>query len=106
RELGKNEVMDIFLGRKLRFPDGTLAMPIDQKTGSPARDEFYTNVAGMSAVQLKAHWSKAIFTGRGKPPRAASNGVEARSLIAADPEASGYIERDLVDETVKVLTPR
>lgn len=101
--LGKNEIADIFLGRKLRLPDGQPVVPLDQQVGSPLRDEFYSSVVGISAVQLKAHWSKIIFTGRGKPPRAVSNEIEVRKAIATNPQFIGYIERSLVDDSVRVV---
>lgn len=86
-----------------RFPNGSPAVPIDQAEASAAREAFYTQVTGKSAAQIKAHWSKIIFTGRGKPPKAVSNGIEARTLIAANPRAIGDIDRDSVDGSVKVL---
>ena len=101
--LSRNQVVDIFLGRAVRFPDGTRAVPIDQAEGTAARDEFYTRFAGKSAAQLKAHWSKIIFTGRGQPPRAASTDSETKKLLAQDPNAIGYIERSAVDGTVRVV---
>jgi len=101
--LSKNQIVDIFLGKVSRFPDGGQAVPIDQAEGSAARDEFYTKFSGKSPAQLKAHWSKIIFTGRGQPPREVSNGIEVKKFIARNPDAIGYIESDLVDDSVKVL---
>jgi len=101
--LSKEQVTDIFLGKTTRFPDGAPAVPIDQAEGSPARDEFYATFANKSPAQLKAHWTKIIFTGRGQPPKSVSNSVEVRKLIAANPQAISYIERSAVDSTVKVL---
>ena len=101
--LSKNNITDIFLGRTSRFRDGELAVPIDQAEGSAARDEFYSKFAGKSAAQIKAHWSKMIFTGRGQPPREASNGIDVKREVANNPNAIGYIEQKLVDDSVKVL---
>lgn len=101
--LSKAQVTDIFLGKVSRFPNGTQAIPIDQADGSPARDEFYATYAGKSPAQVKSHWAKIIFTGRGQPPKAVSNSVEVRKLIAANPQAISYIERSEVDSSVKVL---
>jgi ABC-type phosphate transport system substrate-binding protein len=101
--LSQNQVMDIFLGKASRFPDGTPAVPIDQVEGSEARDEFYAAFAGKSPAQLKAHWSKIIFTGRGQPPMAVSNSIEVKKHVVATPNAIGYIEKTLVDGRVKVL---
>jgi ABC-type phosphate transport system substrate-binding protein len=101
--LSKAQLTDIFLGKVNRFPNGTQAIPIDQPEGSPARDEFYATFSGKSPAQVKSHWSKIIFTGRGHPPKAASNSAEVRQLIAANPQAISYIERSAVDAGVRIL---
>jgi len=102
-ELSKNQVVDIFLGRVSRFPDGEQALPIDQAEGSAARDEFYAKFAGKSAAQIKAHWAKIIFTGRGQPPEEVSNSIEVKKLVIKKPHAIGYIDKNMVDGSVKVL---
>jgi len=33
------------------------------------RDDFYNKVTGKSAAQMKAYWSKIIFTGKANHPR-------------------------------------
>ena len=99
------QIAEIFLGKVSRFPGGQKAVPIDQPEGSPARDEFYDKVAGKSPAQMKAHWSRIIFTGRGQPPAEAPNGVETRKRVAETPGAIGYIDRALVDSSVRVLSP-
>lgn len=104
--LSKNQVMDIFLGKASRFPDGSQAVPIDQVESSATRDEFYLKFSGKSPAQLKAHWSKIIFTGRGQPPRVVSNNIEMKKLLNENPNAIGYIEQSAVDGSVKVLLPQ
>ena len=101
--LSTNQVEDIFLGRMTHFPDGRRAVPIDQAEGSPARDAFYLKFAGKSPAQIKAYWSKIIFTGRGQPPRAVSNDAEVKKLIRANQDDIGYIDESMVDSSVKVL---
>jgi len=101
--LSRAQVTDIFLGKVSRFPNGAPAVPIDQEEGSPARDEFYLTYAGKSQAQVKAHWSKIIFTGRGQPPKSVANSAEVRKLIAANPEAISYIERSAVNGSVRIL---
>jgi len=97
-------VTDIFLGKINRFPNGALAVPIDQAEGSPAREEFYVLYAGKSSAQVMSYWAKIIFTGRGQPPKAVASSIEVRKLLAANPQAIGYIERSAVDSSVKILT--
>jgi ABC-type phosphate transport system substrate-binding protein len=101
--LSKSEVVDIFLGKTTRFPNGTQAVPIDQGEGVSARDSFYAVFAGKSPAQVKAYWAKIIFTGRGQPPRSAPGDSQVRALLVANPQAIGYMERSAVDGTLKVL---
>ena len=101
--LSKSQLTDIFLGRVSRFPDGVLATPIDQAEGSAARDEFYEKLAGKSGAQVKAYWSKIIFTGRGQPPKTVADGTEVKKFIATNPAAIGYLDETLVDGSVRVV---
>jgi len=101
--LTRNQAVDIFLGKASRFPDGSMAVPIDLAEGSVARDEFYSRFAGKSPAQLTAHWSKIIFTGRGQPPREVATAAELKKRLAVTPGAIGYLERDQVDATVQVV---
>lgn len=101
--LSKNQVVDIFLGKTSQFPDGSRAVPVDQVEDSTARNAFYVRFAGKSRAQLKAHWSKIIFTGRGQPPKEVADSAEVKKLIIDNPNAIGYIEQGMVDGSVKVL---
>lgn len=102
-ELSRVHLLDLYLGRTSRFPDGTPAEPIDLEPGSAAREAFYQTYLNRSQAEIRAHWSKIIFTGRGRPPRDVSDGEEMKELIAGNPRAIGYIERHLVDESVRVV---
>jgi ABC-type phosphate transport system substrate-binding protein len=104
--LKAGDVADIFLGKTSRFPDGSLAVPIDLAEEAPGRERFYTQYTGKSPSQVKAHWAKIIFTGRGQPPRQATTLAEAKKLIADNPNAIGYIEASQVDSSVRVLAAR
>ena len=104
--LNADQVADIFLGKTSRFPDGTQAVPIDQSEDSPAREKFYAQFTGKSQAQLKAYWSKIIFTGRGQPPRQVSGSAEAKRLVTQNPNAIAYIDARLVDDTVRVVDGR
>lgn len=101
--LTRIQVADIFLGKATRFPDGRLAVPIDQAEGSGARDAFYLAFAGKSAAQLNAHWSKLVFTGQGRPPPVAASPAALKRRLAENPDAIGYIDEGLVDDGLKVL---
>lgn len=102
-EIPRMHLADLYLGRAARFPDGEKARPIDQAPGSGERAAFYEGYLGRSPSQIKAHWSKIIFTGRGRPPKDVADAEAVKRLVAADPSAVGYIDAAHVDDTVRVL---
>lgn len=95
------QVAAIFLGQTARFPDGSEAVPLDQRVGSPLRDTFYLRVTGKSPALLKAYWSKMVFTGRGQPPSEALDDAAVRRQVAGNPELIGYIDRSALDDSVR-----
>ncbi len=103
--LSKEQVADIFLGRAHRLPDGRRAVPIDQSEGSAVREAFYESFLGRSAAQMKAHWSKIIFTGRGQPPRQVAGDREAKLHLSGNPDAVAYLAADQVDASVRIVSP-
>jgi len=103
--LSREQIANIFLGKTSVSPSGEALVPIDQAEGSPLRDEFYARYAGKSAAQIKAYWSKIIFTGRGYPPAAVPDSAAVKQKIIENPHAIGYIDQSLVDDSVRVLSP-
>jgi ABC-type phosphate transport system substrate-binding protein len=101
--LSSNQVADIFLGKTGSLANGQPMVPIDQPEGSSAREEFYSRFSGKSAAQLKAYWSKIIFTGRGRPPQEVASSAEVKKKIIENSNSIGYIEQNLVDGSVRVL---
>jgi ABC-type phosphate transport system substrate-binding protein len=101
--LSKNQVSDVFLGKVTSLPDGSNATLVDQPESSPLRDEFYLKVANKSTSQAKAHWAKLYFTGRGVPPREASDSGDVKRILNSTPGAIGYIDRSSLDSSVKVI---
>mgnify|MGYP001617201691 CR=1 FL=1 len=56
----REQVKDLFLGKRDKFPDGTKAKPFDQKQG-PVRQEFYVKLTGKDESALNVYWSNLIF---------------------------------------------
>lgn len=101
--LTKNQVKDIFLGRVSALPNGSVAIPLDQLENTPLREEFYMKITSQTAAQVKAHWAKLYFTGRGVPPKEGANSNEIKKLLYSIPAAISYIEKTALDDTVKVI---
>ena len=64
---------------------------------------FYERVICRSSQQIKAYWSKQIFSGKGTPPKAASNNDEVLKLVASNPNLIGYVDSSKVNSDVKVV---
>ena len=101
--LDRETIERIFTGKSNSFPDGTQAIPVDQNEGNAAREAFNASVLGKSSSQLKAYWSRLIFTGRGTPPKESGNDADVKDLVAKNPNLIGYVDASVVDGSVKVV---
>lgn len=104
--ISRLHLADLYLGRASRFDDGRPAAPIDLEPGTPAREAFYQRYLQRSPAEIEAHWARLVFTGRGRPPPDVESGREMRERVAADPRAVGYLDRSLVDASVRVVKIR
>lgn len=93
----------IFLGKGHVFPGGGAVAPVDQAEGSAARDSFYQKVAKKDAAQMKAYWSKMIFSGKATPPEAVADDAAVKAWVAGNKDGIGYVDSGVVDDSVKVL---
>lgn len=91
------QAAQFFLGKS------TLFTPIEYDEGVAIRNEFHTKVLQKDSAQVKAIWSKLVFTGKGTAPKEYKNASEVKKAVAADPSAIGYIDKSAVDDSVKVI---
>lgn len=98
-----DQVAGIFLGKTSTLPSGATAAAADQAEGSAVREQFYAKVAGKQAAQVKAAWSRLVFSGKATPPKELGSSAEVKKFVAANPDAIGYIEKSAVDGSVKVV---
>jgi ABC-type phosphate transport system substrate-binding protein len=103
QSLSRHEVNDIFLGNATRLPAIGKVVPLDRNEDR-LRADFYRDFTGRDLPQVKAHWAKNIFTGRGYPPRTVDSVEELREVLQKNPNAISYVTPDKVDESMKVLT--
>lgn len=93
----------LFLGKAKSFPNGQSATPINLNDKQALREVFDKQILDKTPSQIKAYWSKLIFTGKGTPPEEVGSGAEVKAKVASDPSAIGYIDSSAVDDTVKVV---
>jgi len=99
----RNQIEKNFLGRNHRFPEGDEAIPIDLGVESPEREEFYLKLSDKTQAQMKAYWSKIVFTGRGRPPPIVSDSKELIEELDSSINNIGYMDSSKLDDRVKVL---
>ena len=95
--LTKEQVADIFLGKSQAMH------PIDQAESAPIRADVYKAATGRDVAQVKAAWSRLVFSGKAQPPTEMANSAAVKKAVVADPLAVGYIEKSAVDSSVKVV---
>ena len=100
-ELSHRQLVNLYMGRTQNYPDGTLALPVDQAPDSEARQAFYKRLVGKSVAEVNAYWAKLLFTGRASPPRALTDSATVLQVVRENRNAIGYIESEYVDDPVK-----
>ena len=98
-----DQVSGIFLGKSNTLPTGGTAVPTDQPDSAAVRELFYTKVTGKSTAQVKAAWSRLVFSGKATPPKELASSADVKKFVASNPDAIGYIEKSAVDSSVKVV---
>lgn len=97
----KNDVSRIFLGKMKRFAGGASVTPINISSSSALRQEFNKKALKKSSNQVKAYWSKLVFSGKGTPPKELDSDAKIKEFVAANANAIGYIDSTSLDSTVK-----
>ncbi len=101
--LSQSDVKRIFLGKMKSFPDGGTILSVNQSAGSDVRKTFDKQALGKSPSQMKAYWSKLVFSGKGNPPKELLSDAEIIKLVAENPAVIGYIDSANKTSDVKVV---
>ena len=101
--LSTEQAAGLFLGKSDQLPGVGVALLLDQPESAAVRELFYTKVTGKSAAQVKAVWSRLVFSGKATPPKEIANSATVKKMVAANPNTVGYIEKSAIDSSVKVI---
>ncbi|MGB0898821.1 MAG: phosphate ABC transporter substrate-binding protein [Psychrobium sp.] len=93
--LTKNDVSRIFLGKMKKYT------PVNASSSNALRADFNKKALNKSSNQVKAYWSKLVFSGKGTPPKELGSDAEIKAFVASNPNAIGYIDSANLDGTVK-----
>jgi hypothetical protein len=100
-KMSRDEVVDLFMGRTRKLPNGTLAIPVDLSNANPEKALFYQQLIGRELAEVNSYWARLRFSGQGMPPLQAENSDELIRLIADNKSAIGYIDRKKLDRRLK-----
>ena len=102
-ELTREQVVDLYMGRRTNFPDGRPALPIDLSPDSPLRAAYYQTLVGKTVAQVNAYWARLLFTGRASPPRILPTPKAVLDVVHDNKDAIGYLDSQDLDGRVKVV---
>ncbi|WP_153115558.1 type 2 periplasmic-binding domain-containing protein [Rhodocyclus tenuis] len=101
--LGREEVVNIFLGRFRQLPSGMTALPADLPAGSAEKEAFYRLLVNKDLADINAYWARLVFSGRTSPPRQMRGEADLLRFVSETPGAVGYLERAHLDSRVRVV---
>ena len=100
QSLSASDVRKLFLGKSRVLPDGSRAVLVSFE---PISSEFNKRALRKKDSQVKAAWSRLLFSGRAQPPREFSSASEAVAFVAANTSAVGYVNESELTDEVKVV---
>lgn len=103
-DLSTADISRIYLGKLKSFPGGGSAIALDMQEGTPERDAFVKQILNKSESQLKAYWSKLVFSGQGQPPKIIDDSSEIIKLVSSNPNMIGFVNASAVDANVRVIS--
>ena len=101
--LDQATIKRIFMGKVKKFSDGKIALPMNANKKMPSREDFNKQVLGRSSSQVKAYWSKLMFSGKGTMPKELSSDAEIISTVSNNKGAISYVDAAAVTDAVKVV---
>lgn len=103
RELSRQEVSDLYLGRLRRVAGSPPVLVLDQPRDSEIRRRFFLHLNGMALARVNAYWARLQFSGDALPPATVVDDRNVIAIVRRHPEAIGYVDAAAADDTVRVV---
>lgn len=101
QQLSREDLSALYLGN-LMTNETTHNLRALDLTDGETRDNFYTYLLGRSRNQMRAYWSRMVFTGKGKPPRALDEAAIIEAL-QSDPSLIAYLPSGQLPASLRPL---
>lgn len=101
--LSRSELIDLFMGKYVAFPNNSKAIPVELEGDHVLKVKFYKNLVDMPLSSVNAYWSRLRFTGRKRVAILKDNEKEVIAFIMANEQAIGYVPHSLINKDLKVI---
>lgn len=101
--LNRQQVINLFMGRLRQLPSGIPAVVYDLPVESSDYASFYRQLVSKDISEIRAYWTRLLFSGGVRPPRTADGAGELIRQIALDPGALGYLDRSRADARLRIV---
>ncbi|MBQ4840081.1 MULTISPECIES: hypothetical protein [Pseudoalteromonas] len=99
----KRQLIDMYMGKYLAFPNGHIAVTLDYKKEHALRSAFFLALTGRNIAQINAYWSRVKFSGKASPPQAYPSIAAIIDKVVTTPSAIAYIPASAVTDELKVV---
>ncbi len=93
----------LFSLRRTHWSDGHQAHVFVLKDDNPVHRAFVRQVLQLYPRQLRRVWDRQTYSGTGQAPETVTSPKEMKRKIATTPGSVGYLPKDMVDESVKLI---
>jgi len=100
--VSKSALKEIYTGAKLKWADGNKIHVVDQADTETGK-KFYSAVIGKSVNEVRKQWTRLLLSGQASAPLKCPSDKIVKKVIAANPNAIGYIDTSALDDTVKEI---
>lgn len=91
----------LFLAKTNRL--GNVNVKVAELNQEGVKERFYGHISGKTPSQLRAYWTKLIFTGKAQPPRQVDDIDALRKMLKEVPNVITYVPLDQVDASMRIL---
>ncbi|TBX19930.1 hypothetical protein TK45_15820 [Bowmanella sp. JS7-9] len=101
--LQKSQIIDIYMGKFVAFPNGASAFPVDFESDMSLRTAFFETLLEQPVSRVNAYWSRLRFAGKVRPPAKERTVQGVLAYIRDNPGGVGYLPANAVTPDVKVV---
>ncbi|RCU51647.1 hypothetical protein EZV61_02200 [Corallincola luteus] len=97
------ELKSIFSMRLTAWSEGQMIAVYVLPKQNRLHETFCRSYLELFSYQLERSWNRLVYSGFGQAPKQMATSEELRDAVATTPGAIGYIKKEDVDDSVKII---